>query len=543
MNKYFGLLTLAFFGYSCSSADKHNAHIEKEIEIEKLQKDVDFAKKKLLSKHVNIDWYYPKDMIGARLDSFKNSIHHTMKPNDFSRELSKVVSSFGHGHSYVSQLDKKWTKEQKKKYKGSKNPLNLLSFKSAENRIYLENNYTNDSTIVTNAELLAIENYSFADFLKNNSAVRAGDGYTKVLNQNYVAQYYIGDINRKLGSRDSLVLTLQKNDSIFTQIVKREFKKKKVEKSKINSDSLIAKKDSLKPAPKKLFTKEEKLKQKEIRKHKYEIEKYYAFDKTKKKYNRALKFPNPQDSTTIVLDINSFVLGAHKKAYDHIFDSINRLGAKNLILDLRENGGGYPEDINHLFAFLTVKDEPQTVTNPLLKVNSKNAVSSRYFTHPNFISHTLFLPFMIYKSTETALRTKKIDGEYYYRSTQQKNFIKKDKNKFEGNLYVLTSGKTYSAASLISTALQAEGKAILVGEETGGDYNGTVAGYSEDYKLPNSKIKIMVPMLVFAPHQTRELKGRGVIPNQEIKYTFQDLMNQKDAQLEWILNDIASKVK
>ena len=541
MNKYFGLLTLALLGYACSSTDKHNAHIDKEIEIEKLQKDVDFAKKKLLTKHVNIDWYYPKDVITNRLDSFKNSIHHTMKPNDFSRELSKVVSSFGHGHSSVAQLNKKWTKEQKKKYKDSKNPIYLLSFKSVENRIYLENNYSKDSTIVTNAELLAIENYSFEDFLKNNSAVRAGDGYTKVLNQNYVANYFVNDVNRRLGSRDSVVLTLQKNDSIFTQVVKREFKEKKEDKSKPKADTLIAKKDSVKQAPKKHLTKEEKLKAKELYKHKNDIKKYYAYDKTTKKYNRALKFPNPQDSTTVILDINSFVLGHHKKAYDHIFDSINRLGTKNLILDLRENGGGYPEDINHLFAHLTIKDEPQTVTNPLLKVKSRIAISSRYLSNPNIISHTLFLPFRIYKSVETAFRIKKIDGEYYYNVTKQKDFVKKDKNKFEGNLYVLTSGKTYSAASLISTALQAEGKAIFVGEETGGDYNGTVAGYSEDYKLPNSKIKVMIPMLVFAPHQTRDLKGRGVIPNQEIKYTFQDLMNQKDAQLDWILNDIASK--
>ena len=319
MNKYFGLLTLALLGYSCTSADKYNAHIEHEIEVEKLQKDVDFAKKKLLTKHVNIDWYYPKEVITFRLDSFKSSLHTAMKPNDFSRELSKVVSSFGHGHTYVGQLDKKWNKEQKKKYKGSKNPLNLLGIKTAENRIFLENNYSKDSTIVTNAELLAIENYTFSDFLKNNYNVRAGDGYTKVLNQNYVAQYFIGHINRKLGTKDSLVLTLQKNDSIFTQIVKREFKKDKKLKSSVKSDTLIAKKDSVKHQPKKQLTKEEKLKAKEVLKHKNQIKKYYAYDKTKKKYNRALKFPNAQDSTTVVLDVNSFTLNHHKKSLRSYF--------------------------------------------------------------------------------------------------------------------------------------------------------------------------------------------------------------------------------
>jgi len=539
MNKYFGLLFFAFLGYGCTSVAHYNAKVEHAVEIEKLKQDVDFAKKKLFTQHVNLDWYYPKEVIAFRLDSFKNAIQYPMQPNDFSKELSKVVSSFGHGHTYVSQLNLKLDKTQRKKYKGSVNPLNLLEFKTVEGRIYLDKNFSKDTTLTTNAELLALENYSFADFVKHNSNVRAGDGYTKVLNQNYVAQYFINYSNRKLGLRDSLILTLQKNDSVYTQVIRREFKKKK-EKPIAKADPLIAKKDTVTPAPRKHLTKEEKLKAQALLKHKNEIKKFYAYDEKKQQYNRALKFPNPNDSTTVLLDINSFTLEHHKKAYDHIFDSIHRLGTKNLILDLRENGGGYPEDINHLFAHLTVKDEPQMVTNRYLKVNSKFAVAKRYVFPLNVIRHTILLPYALYKTVETSFRTQKVKGEYYYNDAKAKDFIFKDKNKFSGQLYVLTSGKTYSAASLIATALHAEGKAIFVGEETGGDYNGTVAGFSKDYTLPHSKIKIMIPQMVFQPNQTRELKGRGVLPHQEIKYTFQDLMNQKDPQMDWILNHIAS---
>ena len=544
MNKILSSLFALIALYACTSAEKMNQHINTKVEVEDLQKDVEVAKKKLLTKHVEIDWYYSKDVIKFRLDSFKNSIKQPMLPNDFSKELSKVVASFGHAHGKVSQLNERLLKDQKKKYKGSTNPISLLSIKNAENRIFLDKIYTKDSIHSPNAELLAVQNYSFADYLKENPNLKDGDGYINGLNQTYIPNYYLNHVSKKIGYQDSITLTLQKNDSVFTQVVKREFKIKKDKskpKSKPKVDSLIVKKDTIKHQPKKVLTKEEKLKQKELQKHKSEIKKYYAYSKSKKKYNRALVFPNQNDSTTVILDINSFVLGSHKKAYDHIFDSINKLGVKNLILDLRENGGGYPEDINHLFAYLTTKDVPQMVTNPEHKVKSKFTISKRYYKHPNVIGHTILLPLVLYQSGKSVFETKKINGEYYYKSTGKKDYILKEENKFKGNLYVLTSGKTYSAASLISSALYAEGKAIFVGEETRGDYNGTVAGFTESYKLPNSKINVNIPILVFKPFVERELKGRGVMPNKEIKLEFSDLMNQKDPQVDWILSDIESK--
>lgn len=542
MNKYFGLLLLVCGTFSCVSKEKFNQHLDQPLSVEALRKDVDFTTNKLLKKHVNLEWYYPEEVIKFRLDSFKSTITQPMVPNDFAMHLMQVISSFGHGHTYVSPLDYKLTKEAKKKYKGSKNPLKLLAFKNAENRIFLDENYTKDSTLLVHSELLAIDGYSYQDFIQKNPNVRAGDGYTKVLNQNYNASYFINYVDRKLKVRDSVVLTLQQNDSVFHHVLYRELKKDKKKKDTLISknDTIQSVKDRLKIEKSKL-TKAERLKVKDSLQLKRKINKYYAFDRVKKKYNRALYFPNPQDSTTVVLDINSFTLGSHKKAYDHIFDSIQRLGTKNLILDLRENSGGYPEDINHLFAYLTTKSEPQMVIDPLLKVKSKWTLFSRFYRKPNPFLHTIFLPLIVYKSTESFFRTTKMDGAYYYNDGRKKNFLFKDKNRYEGNLYVLTSGKSYSAASLISSALYAEGKAIFVGEETGGDYNGTVAGYSEDYKLPHSKIKILIPQMVFQPNQTRELKGRGVFPHQEIPYHFSDFMQEHDPQLAWILEDIKKK--
>ena len=126
-------------------------------------------------------------------------------------------------------------------------------------------------------------------------------------------------------------------------------------------------------------------------------------------------------------------------------------------------------------------------------------------------------------------------------NTKKKKYAINPDKKYKGNLYVLTNGMSYSASSIISASIQNDGKAIFVGEETGGDYNGTVAGQFIDYKLSESKLKLHVGLMTYRPNTSRELKGRGIIPDIPIKMSFEDLINKKDPQLDWILNDIKAK--
>ncbi|MBS7332972.1 MAG: hypothetical protein KIG88_05170 [Weeksellaceae bacterium] len=535
MNKFLGLLFLLFSAYSCTSAKKHNAHMNREISVDELHKDIEFAKKKILTKHVDVDWYYSKNEISNKIDSFRKSVNSPMKPNDFSREFSRVVASLGHGHTHITSLGRRFEKEEKKKYKNSKGPIGLLQFKSLDNRLILEKSFSKDTTIAINSEVLAVNTINYQDFYNQYKDFRKGDGYITTFQKHYYGRYFSNYLSRELAPQDSLVLTLKKNDSIFTQIVKREYTKKdKNVKYAVKKDSVETEK---KVEPNKKLTKEEKLIAIQKAKHKREVNKSFAFQKLTKSYLRELEFPVKNDSTIAVLKIKSFTAGYHKKAYKFIFDSIQKHNVQHLILDIRNNGGGYPTDINHLYSFLTTRDEPQMVITNDVKVNSKTAKAALNFRNPNIISHTLFLPFFIGNSINDFFRTHKKDDAYYYRVNSKKQMLNEN-NKYRGNLYVLTNGMSYSASSIIAASLQNEGKAIFVGEETGGDYNGTVAGVTDFYKLPNSKIKLGIGMMTFTPNTSRELKGRGVIPNVPIDITFDDLLQQKDPQLEWILNNI-----
>jgi len=89
--------------------------------------------------------------------------------------------------------------------------------------------------------------------------------------------------------------------------------------------------------------------------------------------------------------------------------------------------------------------------------------------------------------------------------------------------------------------LDGTNRATFVGEETGGAYNGTVAGLMKRYTLPNTKIKATIGLLHIDSKHKTAIDGYGVKPDIEILPTYQDRLNNIDPELEWVLNDIEKK--
>ncbi|WP_435526032.1 S41 family peptidase [Chryseobacterium indoltheticum] len=78
------------------------------------------------------------------------------------------------------------------------------------------------------------------------------------------------------------------------------------------------------------------------------------------------------------------------------------------------------------------------------------------------------------------------DGIAYYKMKENKPTNPKE-NAFKGKVYLLINGGSFSASSVISSKLKFDKRVTLVGEETGGANDGTVAGFYSYQKLPNSK--------------------------------------------------------
>jgi C-terminal processing protease CtpA/Prc len=136
------------------------------------------------------------------------------------------------------------------------------------------------------------------------------------------------------------------------------------------------------------------------------------------------------------------------------------------------------------------------------------------------------------------MNVKKEDNGKFYYNTINSNLLHPKRNNYNGKIYVLINGGTFSASCLISSNLSGSGRAIFVGEETGGAFNGNVAGTLPIFTLPKSRLKLRFGGALIQPHYKSDNIGRGIMPDIEIKPTREDIISGNDAELTRVLDEI-----
>lgn len=196
--------------------------------------------------------------------------------------------------------------------------------------------------------------------------------------------------------------------------------------------------------------------------------------------------------------LTSFSKGSLKRFFRRSFKSIQKNHINDLIIDLRENGGGKVDNSIKLSKYL--------INHPF-KIGDTVMAASRKFKYSRYIS-----PSFIYWVAMNFGGTKAADGSIHYRRYEQHYFKPKAKHHYNGSLYLLQGGYTFSAATMFIASLKNQEKVKLVGEETGGGYYGNSAMHIPIIELPNSKLRVSLPMYRLVMDKNRS-KGRGIFPD------------------------------
>ncbi|TBM99738.1 peptidase S41 [Hyunsoonleella flava] len=524
---------LLIFGFillvsSCASVKKHNEQIAKLHAVEDLREDVDKLYHQLQKHHPKLYQYTPKSAMDFKFDSLKQSIKVPMNSRDFYRKLAPVLTNVRQGHVSVRPPGKQFKRKERKVLKEKKFEFYDLDFEYVDGKLLVERTVGKDSSFV-GAEVIEIAGEPASKLVETYKTRFASDGFNTTLHDRFVSKAFRAFYVRDKGFLDSLEVTFKTKDSVFFKMFKRIPKK---EKKKI--DSTAIKNDSIKkPKPKKL-TRQQKDSLKTAAKKRKKYNKKHGYISRTKEYTRNFSFIG-KDSTVVYMKIRGFSNGNYKKFYEESFKKIDSANAKHFILDLRDNGGGRISEIERLYSYLTDK-EFQFITES--EVNSrlpilKSIMSNTTPTGVKILSGVLS-PILI---VQNLLRVKKRDGTLYYKFKYAKPEAPNPLN-FKGKVYVLINGNSFSASSIISTNLHATKRATFVGEETGGAYNGTVAGFYKLYELPNSKLATRIGLMQIEAPYKQEPNGYGIKPDVEILPTIQDIQEQRDPELDWILNDI-----
>jgi len=244
---------------------------------------------------------------------------------------------------------------------------------------------------------------------------------------------------------------------------------------------------------------------------------------------------------TLVLTLNTFQANP-EWFYERISSRYNKVSKQfdfeNLVLDLRGNEGGDRRLLNILYQIIAGKD----VFDPSeTYVRSKNIIEKENLIGIN----GAFNSDQVLTNAEDYLNKYFVISENDKFSSETKNWYDEfkldfDMNniKFKGHVYVLTSGRTFSAAADLSRILGDLDNVTLVGEETGGAYEARTANMLLNYALPNSKLNIQVPVIYekFINADKMVNVGRGTFPDYFITQSFDDLVNKRDAVFDFTLN-------
>lgn len=435
-----------------------SSYSQEKIPPDKLRKDIDFLIEKYDKIHPNLYAYTDKESFTLNIDKLKSEITDSLTSIDFWIKLTPIINRLKDGHTSISP---NYTDVDLylKKFNSSKYRYLPFSVFIVDSVIYLKETYGENSTLIkAGAIIKSINGHSSPEILKNLIGYQSGEKLD--YRMHYVQRTFLWDFTLFYPAKNYNVKYLE-NGKWKTAILKG------ITENETNS------------------------------------------------YNSKV-FPELPDYAFKLIGENTGSLEYNKcrnyekfKTFlDSSFTVIRQKGIKNLIIDIRKNGGGN-SDLNYLL-----------------------------------LTYLYDKPYKSYSLIETKVTEEIINLNDYYSQFKVDTTIRFDtyqKNetinniRFSGNIYLLTSVFTFSSGTHCAMLFKDYDIGTIVGQETGG----LPSGYGDTYnfKLPYSGLNARVSYKYFIRPSTK-IDGKGVLPDVPVKYTIDDLLTGKDLEMEYVLKRI-----
>jgi len=200
-----------------------------------------------------------------------------------------------------------------------------------------------------------------------------------------------------------------------------------------------------------------------------------------------------------MMDLNSFGKGYGLKGFfRRSFKALEKNKIDHLIIDVRGNGGGSVTNSTLFTRFIS--DHRFKVGDSLYAITKRKRYS-RYIANDFF--NRLFITFF---------SRRRKDGYYHFRYYEKHYFKPKKSNHFDGKVYILTGGNSFSATTLFTAAVIKQENVVVVGEETGGGAYGNTAWLIPDVTLPETKVRFRLPLFRLVIDKSIPKNGRGIQP-------------------------------
>ncbi len=234
------------------------------------------------------------------------------------------------------------------------------------------------------------------------------------------------------------------------------------------------------------------------------------------------------DDTTARLTIPSFVNYRTPvnpdSLYSAIFNAMRARNVRHLVLDLRGNGGGSDDASEELLRYLIAAPTAprRSVRRRTIRIDS--ALAAAFDTWGDRAA--------IFTPSATLFNVRR-DGWFAEKGGDVT--LQPAPGRFRGHVSVLVDRSNSSATTMLVAVLQQVGARTgllrLVGEETGGSAEGVTAGQILFLKLPNSGVRVRIPLKRSDVNVASFVPGLGVFPDIDATETLIDFRSGVDRAL------------
>jgi hypothetical protein len=450
-----------FFGVS-TMAQKKLANAPK-IAPAKLLQDLQTLHKVLEQNHPSMYWYTPKDSMDLHFSRALASVKDSMSAWQFRNVVATYLANIKCGHTSVHFSPKltKWYTA----FRFPQFPLQLKVWK--DSAVVIGNLYAKDSILKRGTIVTSINQLPVSALVDSMYSIISTDGNSINFKSQVLTNNFSNWYKARFGNQDS-VYQISYIDSLgnkqTTQIAAYAPPKPKKDSIKKTTET-VSKSKSIKPVVPKKWT--------------------LLIDSA---------------TNTAFINLSSFSGRGFKKFITKSFRNIKVAGVKNLVIDLRSNGGGYLKNSTLLTKY--VSDHSFKIADSVF-ANNRGVRKIPFGSYFSVMGHAI----------AKLMISKKMDGGGYHLKRYETHYYQPfTKNHFDGSVYILQGGYTFSASTLFTSPLINQNNVTIIGEETGGGFYGNSAILIPTIKLPNSKLLFRLPLYRMVMDKTRP-KGRGVVPD------------------------------
>jgi len=424
-------------------------------------------------KHPGFYRYTTKERFDFVIDSTLRTFTDSLSELNFYRSLKPLIAQIGCLHTGVS-LSKEYSSYLDKT--SSLIPIEI--FIDNEKRVFIRTNYSSNQALPLKSQIVSINDRPIGEILKILFKAIPSDGYnetekTLLLNHRFAFWY-----QTMVENVESFAISTVNNGESKTYDLKGV------------SENIF-------PTMKSLET----------------------------NYKKPLEFDLEGDIG--VLKIHTFAKSDIKRGKQSFrkfakatFKTLKANQVKRLVVDLRYNTGGTDGNAALLASYFFDKPfrywDKIEVTEALAK--EVKGVAKFFYKKP------------VKRDSSYLWRKTWLTREFDYYETQ-----KPSKYSFNGETYILTNGLCMSSCADFTAILAYNNKAKVVGQETGGGYQGNNSGMMPTLKIPTG-LSITVPLQKYTNAvDLNKNFGHGTLPDYQVIPTIDYWIEKRDVEMDFAL--------